>query len=540
MSTGALVGQLKQAGQDFEWYPTTRRMVEAVLVDYADERVESILDIGAGDGRVLRQMAERHEAARLYSIERSTLLQQAQPDVIIPVGAEFFEQDLMSLPVDLAFCNPPYSEFEEWAARIISTVHASTLYLVIPQRWESSSLIAGALKVREVEATVIHRDDFADADRAARAVVHIVRVDFTERNDRWGMWGRSTRPDPFDAWFDANIDTFDRQPEVPEPDSEEGLARLNRKDTIPELVEAFNEDYDRMQANYRAIFALDAALLTEVGVNKASVRDGLKKRMAGLKNTYWDTLFRKLDAVTSRLTTKTRAGFLARLTGQTAIAFTASNAYAVVLWAIKAANQYFDVQVVETFKALATHDGVTNYKSNLKTWEKDGWRYNVDAHSRFSLDYRIVLHHWAAIHKSDTFGAYNYPGNLHKSCHEQIADLVAVFGNLGFRVQGAPTWNRVWRANVWQDFRNAEGAIVFQAKAFQNGNMHFRFMPEAIKALNIEAGRLLGWLRSPADVVSELGYTEEDAVRFFGANRKIGASAMKLLVAPAVGRETGQ
>ncbi len=56
-----------------------------------------------------------------------------------------------------------------------------------------------------------------------------------------------------------------------------------------------------------------------------------------------------------------------------------------------------------------------------------------------------------------------------------------------------------------------DGDVVFQAKAFMNGNMHFRIMPEAIKALNIEAGRLLGWLRGPQDVVTELGYSMDDS-----------------------------
>jgi hypothetical protein len=42
------------------------------------------------------------------------------------------------------------------------------------------------------------------------------------------------------------------------------------------------------------------------------------------------------------------------------------------------------------------------------------------------------------------------------------------------------------------------GDVLFQAKAYMNGNMHFRFLPDAIKALNVEAGRLLGWLRSAA------------------------------------------
>jgi len=535
MSTSALVESLKAAGQDFEWYPTTTRMVDVILNHInARSGLESMLDIGAGDGRVLMQVAKRHEGAKLYSIERSPVLQQAQPDAIIPVGAEFFEQNLMSLPVDVAFSNPPYSEFEEWAARIIATVHANSLYLIIPQRWQSSTLIAGALKTRGATAKVIHEDDFLDAERAARAVVHVIYISFAERT----RWGRSETPDPFDAWFDANIDTFDKEQTVHDPKSEQGLARINKMETIPEMVAGFDEDYARMESNYKTIFTLDAGLLKELGVDKGSVREGLKTRMAGLKHTYWEALFRKLDVITTRLTTKTKKGFLGRLTGQTAIAFTVSNAHAVVGWAIKAANQYLDAQIVDVFRSLSTHDGVTNYKSNQKTWEKDNWRYNRSdsekQHSHYQLDYRVVLHHYCAIYKSsNSFGGYDYPGMLHNSCHEHVGDLIAVFANLGFLVQDTPSRSRTWVSNQWQNFRNSGGDIVFQVKAFQNGNLHFRFMPDAIRTLNVEAGRLLGWLKSPQDVVQELGYTEAEAKRFFGANRLLAASSVKRLTAAA-------
>lgn len=54
-------------------------------------------------------------------------------------------------------------------------------------------------------------------------------------------------------------------------------------------------------------------------------------------------------------------------------------------------------------------------------------------------------------------------------------------------------------------------------------------MPEAIKALNVEAGRLLGWIHSPAEVVAELGYTVEEAEKLFMSSQKILASGVKLL-----------
>lgn len=527
MSTAAVVQALKAADQDFEWYPTTRRMVEKILACLATD-TGAILGIGAGDGRVLVQFAEKCPNAKLYAIEKSTILQQRQPENVIPVGTEFFEQDLMSLPVDVVFCNPPYSQFETWAARIIETAHAHQVFLVLPQRWESSPEIQATIKAREAKTRVIHQDDFLDAERKARAVVHVVQVTLTPSGRYW-----SRHPeDPFDRWFDQNIDTFDLEAEPTDPESSE-LARLHTLDTIAGLVAAFNEDYARMQDNYKAIFRLDYALFKELGVDKNSVREGLKKRMAGLKHTYWSVLFDNLTAVTTRLTTSTKKRFLDLLNGQKAIAFTASNAYAVSLWAIKYANQYFDTQLVEVFRKLSTHDGVLNYVSNQRTWEKDGWRYNAEQFSHYALDYRVVLDNYSAILRKGDYRSYESPGGLHNSCHEIIDDLIAVFGNLGFLTLDVASRQRTWTPNVWQNFMLGDGRVLFQAKGFLNGNLHFRFLPEAIKALNIEAGRLLGWLRAPGDVVTELGYHgyQGSDARYFGTNQRLGPAAVKMLTA---------
>jgi hypothetical protein len=156
-----------------------------------------------------------------------------------------------------------------------------------------------------------------------------------------------------------------------------------------------------------------------------------------------------------------------------------------------------------------------------------------------------VLPGYSAIAKEDL--AFDYPGNLHQRCHEKIDDLIAVFANLGFplrplrgsRLQDGVHFSnptlvsraRTWVSNEWQGFYMADDRCLFQVKAFLNGNLHLRFLPEAIKALNIEAGRLLGWLRGPSDVVTELGYSQEEADQYFGSNQKLGASSVKLLTA---------
>lgn len=514
-----LLDTLKTTAQDFEWYPTTDRMIDVVIGYLRDKRIESVMDIGAGDGRVLLRFGDAFESVSLYAIEKALPLVQAQPERITPVGTEFYEQDLMSLKVDVIFSNPPYSDFEAWMCRIIETGFAKQMFLIVPDRWKDSPTIQQALKKRDALATVIHHDHFMDAERVSRARVDIVRVTFP---DNW-----REAPDPFFAWFDDNITMFDEQPKI-EDEKVFDLARLQSMKSISGLVAAFNEEWDRIQYNYRTIFTLDGELLRELGVNKGAVRGGMKKRLEGLKQKYWEALFTHLDVLTVRLSTKTKQKFLRKIASHTTVAFTEPNVYSVVLWALKFANQYFDTQVVELFRELSCHDGVQNYKSNIKTWEKDGWRWCASDHSHYQLDYRIVKDGYQAILKA-SWDRWEYPGGIHKSVHELLDDIIAVSGNLGFRTKAIPSRERTWVGGAWQNFEDESGRLLFQAKGYMNGNVHLRFSPDVIRAINIEAGRLLGWVRGPEDVVAEMGYSMDDAKRFFGSNARLTTSSVKLL-----------
>jgi len=531
--TNLLLQSVIDAGQDFEWYPTTERMIAAVLRCVPKTDRASFMDIGAGDGRVLAAFARACEGATLYAIEKSHVLLQAQPAEVVPVGVDFHEQNLSALPVDYIFCNPPYAEFAVWASRIIETAYAQRAFLVLPRRWSTEAAIVAALAARRARTRVIHQDDFTHADRQARAVIDIVEVTFPTKDDRWGR-GVDGVVDPFDQWFDRHISTFDEAAPLADDHAGVDLARVRGLKTIGELVESYDEDYARMEDNYRKIFTLDTAILRELGVSKTNVRDGLKKRMAGLKTQYWQLLFEKLDTITARLSTATKKHFLDRLTGQQSVAFTYDNAFAVVMWAIKHANRYYDRQLVDLFRALATHEGAQNYASNQRTWQKSGWRYNSEDFSHFALDYRIVIDGHAAIVDTDSWQKWDYPGGLHKSKHELIDDMIAVFGNLGFPV-GLTTASRSrrWTSGGWQDFHNADGDIVFQVKGYKNGNVHLRVLPAAMMALNIEAARLLGWINTPDDVEREMGYSAADAWALFGCNRQLSVASVRLLTGAA-------
>lgn len=539
--TMKLVAQLKQAGEDAEFYPTTDEMISAVR-RWIPEDALSIMDIGAGDGRVLRALGEKTKNALLYSIELSSILIEKQPKNIIPVGTDLFQQRLAALQVDYIVSNPPYKQYVEWVCKIVEEGFAKKAFLIIPQRWSLDKEIERALKLRNATTRVIFSGDFLDGERRARAIVDIVEISFPRTDTGW----RDTVKDPFDIWFDQNIDTFDKAEEIEEDEAGKDLAKRYAHASIDEIVAAYMEEYSLLESNYRAIFKLDLQILQELGINKDAVREGLKTKMKGLKAKYWGILFERLDAITSRLTTASKKLLLEKLTANTSVEFTASNAYAVVLWAIKNANQYFEEQLITLFRELSTFEGVMAYKSNQTAWGQDHWRYmrwnewaafhpgNGDKPkvNYYSLDYRIVVERYGAIknEKRDPWGSsWEYPGNLKRTCHELIADVVAVMNNLGFRTDSLSSFDRQWVGGQWQDWYDDKGNILFQAKAYMNGNVHFRFNPEAIKALNIEAGRLLKWVRTAEEVVTEMGYSPADAKKYFMRNVQLTGSNVPML-----------
>ncbi len=534
-----MVSALRAEDEDFEWYPTTAAMINVIVAD-AKQRLDlddldSVLDIGAGDGRVLALLRASWPKATYFSIEKSSVLQAAQPDWVVPAGTNFHEQDLMAVQADVVFCNPPYSEFEAWAARIIAESFCRVLYLIIPQRWVDSAAIKQALASRDATVRVLKSTDFLREDRSARARVDIIRVEFAATHCQWG---RVEMPDPFDVWFSQNVPSFDEEQDVEATVDDRQIARLRAATTIPELVAEFDLDYKRMQDNYQVIFNLDGALLRELGVQKDALCTAVKTRIAGLKGVYWRALFDRLDCITTRLATKTRADFLERLVGRNAIAFTIANCYSIVMWAVRHADAYFDRQVVDLFFALSQRDGVTRYASNKRTWVDSAWRYSLrhedikNRPSHYKLDYRFVVPGYSAI--GDGEYRYDFPRGLHRECHKLIDDIVAVLSTLGFSTPDSSSMERYWFANEWQNWYSPDGKPLFQVKGFRNGNMHMRFAPDAIMALNVEAGRLLGWLKSPAEAATELGATQEQTERAWGTVAKMDRQGQGTSACPSV------
>lgn len=527
-SAAAVVQTLKDNDEDFEWYPTTDEILSTVKHDLDrmedgyrfGHRSPSVLDCGAGDGRALMALTTGDR----FAIEKSNKLLERMDEKIMMVGTDFAEQTLIDKKVDVIFCNPPYSEYEMWAAKIIKEANASVVYLVIPDRWESSLVIKAALEVRKSadEVKVMDSFDFLSADRSARAKVHLIRIQIGYENSRSGQ----TRTDPFSIWFDDN---FKVGAEVesegkPKETIEEAVKReiVKGGGYIQSLDNFYQRDLKALMDIHLMLSKMDKELLRELGVSRDSVMRAVQSKIQGLKDLYWKELFNGLDKITARLTSKKRKMMVEKLTSNMSVDFTVGNAYAITLWAVKNANKYFDEQFIEGMLSMLDKGNVEAYKSNQKTFGEENWRYSrydaIDKLSHYQFEYRIVMDNVGGIANS-TYDWENPNWGLGERASDWLSDLMVICNNLGYRslqkVQDFGwTSGKSFRFTFINPSTDKE-EILFEAKAFKNQNIHLRFNPKVMMRMNVEFGRLKGWVKTPSEASTEMGIEIEAATQMF-------------------------
>jgi len=532
MSKNELLKQVKANGQDHEWYPTTEEIIRAMfnnIIEHKDASYThiSLLDIGAGNGKLFKTIEKLNDEQekeenrvnldKKYAIEKSTTLINSLDKDIFVIGTDFYATTLIDKKVDLIFCNPPYSCMDFFSEKIIREANAPVVYLVIPERWEHSKSIVAAIKVRDATVETVGSFSFEDSeDRKARAKVSLLRISLYEESS---YRNRHIKTDPFEIWFNETYDFDETKSKSTDfQEAKDKRERLNDlvkgNDLIVRLEELYNKELMSLHENYKSLASIDASLLEELGVSKKGIREGLEVKIKGLKNLYWSELFNNLDKITSRLTKKTREKLLGTLMENTSVDFTAQNAYAVVIFTIKQANEYFDEQLLAVYKMLSDRDNVRLYKSNHRIIE-DGWRYNKNDMSHYVLDYRIVHHHYNAL--ADNRWDSRDENGLSNSAADIINDISIIANNLGFYVH-SKTNHFEWGSGKKNVFTFTNGDTFCDIKCFKNGNIHFRFSQEFMKALNLEAARLNMWIKSPFAAAEEFDITLEEATEMFGTN----------------------
>ena len=550
MSTNQIVEQLKQNDQDYEWYPTTDKMLNVVVDDIMTrDRSISLLDIGCGTARLKTLIEERLDRTRdengrsrfylnkYFGIEKSEVLINLLPNDVFILGTDFNNTTLIDKIADVIFCNPPYSEYENWVERILREGNFKFAYLVIPQRWKDNKDIQQALEDTNTIADVLDSDDFTTADRQARARIDIVK--FSKKG--YDSWHDVSDEETFKNWFDKTfqVSSDENRTMAWEKEAQQKKEVKNElaicKNKVSFMVERYNAEMNRMFNTFSQLCSLDESVLQDVGIDFNKVRESLKQKIKSHKILYWDLLFDELEEITSRLTADSRKS-LKDLFGQlSTVDFNESNIRAVVIWVLKHAKDYYDTQLVELYKTLSCYDNVIKYKSNQRVFSKDDWGYyKRDEHTHYCLTYRMVVD---TLYFRESKSRWNptkhdyvddYVVSDYKA-HSIVNDLCAIANNLGFVVGNKEVADCFGEKFYIYD---NNGKQLIEYKLFKNGNTHLKLDLELMKAINVEVARLLGWIRDKSDISMEFpDELAEGAEKYFGGNfsNRISSRNVKLL-----------
>ena len=575
MNTTALVEQLKAAGEDFEFYPTTREMIRIIWEhrrhkwEDGSPRIDdfgTVLDIGCGtcnfrkwvqefNAEIAKEPdGERHTVGmrNYYVMEKSRiLLDQLDPDIVV-LGTDFNEATLIDKPVDTIFCNPPYREYENWAARIITESVCKEIYLVIPRRWQQSDRIKRALETvkipfdqetfvpdEERAIKVIGSADFLDAERAARAKVDILWIskEYTSKDSGFDSFFDEVfgMPDMSESKYD-----FEYQERRKEAEALKGEL-LTGRNKIEILCRGYEEKQKQLFEHFKTICGLDAGVLKAIGVHKDAVKEALKKNFEGLKNLYWQAAFDCLDEITFRLTSQSRKDLLDRFTLLKTVDFTPSNIYALIIWVIKNANRYTEKQMIDFFMALSSKENVRNYVSNKRVFVEDRWRYNGEKkNTHYTLDDRIVCTKYALPGEAGYEG-YGECRPVKSVFSNKIQDICTVANNLGFPAELIDIPDAYGARGDVKTTISGKPETLFTLRCYQNGNVHIKFNMEFMKALNVAVARKLGWIHKASDIASE--FTPEmaqGAERYFDAFKGIAIETGTRLLLPENNEHEGE
>lgn len=532
------LAELQATDTDFEFYPTTNQIIGEFHSHVHKFEISSLLDIGAGNGKVLNRFKEINSQfehgyrTEYFAIEKARVLLDSLPVEISILGTDFWEQSLLDKNIDCIFSNPPYKDFIEWSVKLIREANANFVYLVIPQRWKEQKVILDAIKARKADFEVVGEFDFLESeDRKARAKVDLVFIRLCRHNDRnyrRHSTGENAIVDPFELWVNdffhlaENMDAeklsdYDK-------DREKSASREQRIKTalvggnglIETLHTLYLNEMEKLINNYRKVCSLDAELFRELDISINSVVNTLKSRVKGLKDAYWQELFNNYAPLTSRLTAASRENFVRSIRSKTNIDFTPSNAYAITIWAVKNANAYFDNQMIETFNKMVEAGNVINYKSNERVFKHNRYRYFEDKPTNFKLDYRVVMERVGGIDTSK-YSSQARNGLCNRAA-DFIDDLLVIAMNLGFDLLDGVRQHDFEPGTKETFFcraKTGERIVMMEVRAFLNGNLHIKFSQKVILALNVEVGRLLGWIHNAQQAAEELQEDVNEVTNYF-------------------------
>ncbi|WP_390241949.1 DUF4942 domain-containing protein [Vibrio sp. R78045] len=530
INTLPLLRIVRERKEDYEWYPTTQEQIDCIIKDIQKHTYTldplSVLDCGAGDGRVLCQLTEGDR----YAIEISETLRNLYPANVTVLGTDFHAQTLIDKRVDLIFSNSPYLEFVSWATKILTEAFSDSVVLIMPQRWKKKADILGAMKLRGWQEKVLGTFSYEYADRQANVVVDVVRF-FAKGNSYYKESSSST--DPFDAWFDTTFPDIKKssgcslanyqiegeiEDRMVDHLTKSGSKELvTRFDEVTQICSSYDTEMNSIFSTYNAISNLPQDVIRELGGADHTLRSRLKFRLKSIKSIYWRRLFDSLPELKQRLTASTRKELLCKIESKANLDLTSDNVRAIVMWALKNTSTYLDSQFLETMVKLDDAVNVQLYKSNRSLFANSNrsWRWQKEDGAKYYFEYRMVLdpiYSFGLVKREEKHSTF--------STGEMLVDLMAIAYNLGFDcIDNLDPMAHKYKSGEKVEFffKNEDGEreVLFVAKVFKKGSMHLTFNQNFMTRINVEMGRLKGWIVSAKQASDELGITEKAAASAF-------------------------
>ena len=369
----SILDELKEKQEDFELYPSNKEMIKLIY-----NRLESsvkILDIGAGTcnfKKYFNELSQEQQAISIcnakylnkyYVIEKSqTLINNFDKDTIC-LGTDFNDTLLIDKKADVYFCNPPYSEFEQWTIRILKEGNCKKVYMIIPERWKNNQIINNIIEQFNIKYTILGSFDFMhNVERQARAKVDV--IEFDKQFDSYKVL-EDFNKNAFNSWFD---ETFKMRNSENENKYEYDIEREETQKIKNELigcktkgdflVNSYNAEQMKLFEQFKAICSLDIDTLATIGVKKEAIKEAIKQKIKSLKTRYWKIVFDEFEEITNRLTSETRNDMFNRFAELQTVDFTLENIYPLILWVIKNANTYYNDQLISFFRKLSSPENV--------------------------------------------------------------------------------------------------------------------------------------------------------------------------------------
>ena len=129
------------------------------------------------------------------------------------------------------------------------------------------------------------------------------------------------------------------------------------------------------------------------------------------------------------------------------------------------------------------------------------------------------------------WGSKYYPNNgLSERGFHFIEDIFTIATTLGMKLDTHDLRTRQWEMGKLQKFYSLDGEIFAEMRPYMNGNLHAKLNKNFILRLNIEAGKLNGWIKDPAHAAKEMDIPVKEIVKFFKCHKKIDITNQHLLL----------